>query len=583
VAAAPILKLSMPSPTGTSRRDALLVGALTLAVFAPALANGWVDWDDQMNFADNPAYRGLGWHHLLWMFTSAIGGHWTPLTWLTLGLDYRVWGMNPRGYHLTSLLWHAANAALVFRIAEHLLRRVWPASGVGTLRLGAAVAALFFGVHPLRVESVAWVSERRDLVSGFFYLATVLAWLTMVEREGPARRRWNAVALVAYALALLSKSMVISLPFVLLVLDVYPLRRLTVAGWRGPDGRRVLLEKIPLVVMAALVTGLTALSFHSRLATLENYPPAARLAIACYGLVFYVWKTLVPAELSPIYELPWVVSILAPAFLASVLLVLLGLVVVVLARRWWPAGLAVAIAYALTLAPVSGLAQAGPQLVADRYSYLSTLGLALLLGGGVMAVVAAGAAGHLRGSLVRLVVGAVGAWVVILAVLTVNQVGIWRNDRTLWEHALAIDPHCAHCNKGLAHYQATSGEAETRFRRLLDANPADVDARTRLGSVLVQQRRFPEAETELRRALREAPDSADALTFLGLALFEGGRPAEAVPLFERAIRLAPTAALPHFGRGRALQVLGRDGEVQPDLVALQGLEPGLAERLKRRW
>jgi hypothetical protein len=575
--------MAFPGTTHTTRRDVMLVAAITLAVFAPTLANGWVEFDDLFNFGENPHYRGLGWRNVVWMFTTAWGGHWTPLSWLTLGLDYCIWGMNPLGYHLTSLLWHAANAALVLMLAQRLLHHVWPTAGLNALRLGAVGAALFFAVHPLRVESVAWVSERRDLVSGFFYLVTVLAWLTMVEREGVARRRWYAASLAAYGLALLSKAIVISLPAVLAVLAVYPLRRLTPANWRAPEGRRVLLELVPFAMLAALVTAATVASFQSRLGSLADYPPAARLAMAGYGLVFYIRKSLAPADLSPVYELPWVVSALDPAFLVPTLIALVGLVATILLRRRWPAGLAVALAYVFTLAPVSGLVHAGPQLVADRYSYLSTLGLALLLGGAVVALVMAGAVGDLRPSLVRLLLGVVGVWSVALAGLTVNQIGIWHDDRTLWEHALAIDPRCGHCNKGLARYHETSGDAEARFRRLLGSNQDDVDARTRLGAVLVQQRRFPEAEAELRHALRQAPDSSDALTYLGLTLLESGRAADAIPVFERAIGLAPTAALPRFGVGRALQASGRDREVQPHLEALQRLEPGLAERLKRRW
>jgi tetratricopeptide (TPR) repeat protein len=577
-----MLGVSMPVPASAPRRDALLVAAVTLAVFAPALANDWVEWDDRINFLDNPHYRGLGWRQIVWMFTVAWNGHWTPLAWLSLGLDYVLWGLNPVGYHLVNILWHAANAALFGLIAERLLRRVWPDAEATTLRLGAAAAALFFAVHPLRVESVAWATERRDLLSGFFYLLTVLAWLVMVERSDGTRRRWLAVALAAYALALLSKSIVISLPFVLLILDVYPLRRLTAATWRSPIGRAVLLEKVPFVLMAAALTALTMLTFRSMLASLQDYPPLARLAVACYGLAFYVWKTLVPADLSPIYELPWRVNLAEPAFLASALAVAVALVGLLAVRRRWPAGLAVAIAYALTLAPVSGVSQAGPQLVADRYSYLAMLGPALLLGGGVIAV-AGGALGALRAGLVRLILGAVAVWLVVLAGLTVTQVRVWRDDRALWEHALAVNPDCAYCNAAYARYQAESGEAEGRFRRMLLADPGDVDARTRLGVVLVQSRRYGEAEVELRAAVRQAPDSPDALTFLGLALFESGRAAEALPVFERALALAPTAPLPHFGRGRALQALGRDAEVEPHRAALTRLEPRLAERLNRRW
>ena len=568
----------------TTRRDAALVAVLTLAVFSPALGNDWVEWDDLFNFGDNPYYRGLGWPQIVWMFTAAWGGHWTPIAWLTLGLDYVVWGMNPLGYHLTSLLWHAANAALVLVVATRLLRAAWPEAGAGMLRVGAGTAALFFALHPLRVESVAWITERRDLVSGFFYLLTVLCWLVMLERadEG-ARRRWYWAALGAYVLALLSKSIVISLPLVLLVLDVYPLRRLTAASWRGPQGRRVLMEKVPFLALALALTVLTAVSFRSRLSPLDHYGPLARIGMAAYSLVFYVWKTVVPADLSPVYELPWRVSILDPAFLTTTLIALATLAVLVAARRWWPAGLAVAVVYALALAPVSGLAHAGPQLVADRYSYLSTLGLALLLGGALMAVMARDAAGDLRPGLARLVVGAVGAWIVILGALTVSQVLVWHDDRSLWEHALAIDPDCGHCNKAFARYQATSGNAEARFRRLLAGNPRDLDARARLGALLVQQRRFAEAETELRAVLRESPDSPEALTFLGLALFESGRPDEAVPVLEHAVAVTPNAALPRFGLGRSLQMLGRDADVAPHLVALQQVEPRLAERLKRRW
>ena len=568
--------------TRTTRRDAALIAALTLVVFSPVLANDWVEWDDLFNFGDNPYYRGLGWPRIVWMFTVAWGGHWTPIAWLTLGLDYVVWGMNPLGYHLQSLLWHAANAALVYVVAIRLLRRAW-STATTTLRLGAGTAALFFALHPLRVESVAWITERRDLVSGFFYLLTVLCYLVMLERADGARRRWYAAALGVYVLALLSKSIVISLPLVLLVLDVYPLRRLTVATWRSPEGRRALLEKVPFLVLALVLTVLTAVSFRSRLSPLDHYGPGARLGMAAYSLVFYVWKTVMPSDLSPVYELPWRVSLFDAAFLTATILVTLALLALIAARRWWPAGLAVALVYAVGLAPVSGLAHAGPQLVADRYSYLATLGLALLLGGALMAVMARDAAGELRPGLARLAVGAVGAWLVILSVLTIAQVMIWHDDRALWEHALAIDPDCGHCNKAFARYQATSGDAEARLRRMLAANPRDTDARIRVGALLVQQRRFAEAETELRTVLREAPDSAEALSFLGLALFESGRPAEAVPVFERAISLAPNAALPRFGLGRALQVLGRERDVEPHLVALERVEPRLAERLKRRW
>src|SRR5438128_857929 len=207
---------------------ALIPAAVTLAVFLPILGNGFVNWDDQANLLDNPHYRGLGWSHLRWMFTTAHLGHYIPVTWLTLALDYTAWGLNPVGYHLTSALLHAANALLVYRLAAALLT----AADRGTstwwdIRRGAMAAALVFALNPQRVESVAWATERRDVTMGLFALLTVLAYLRAVRESADGRldRRWYWASVALFGGALLSKSLVIGLPLVLFVLDLYPLRR----------------------------------------------------------------------------------------------------------------------------------------------------------------------------------------------------------------------------------------------------------------------------------------------------------------------------------------------------------------------
>src|SRR5207249_5694880 len=198
--------------------------AAVLVCFLPALGSQFVLWDDDMNFTDNPSYRGLSASHLRWMFTTLYGGHYQPLSWLTLGLDYTLWGMNPTGYHLTSLLLHAVNAVLFYYIVLALLRRA--VAAVSASAGAAAVGALFFAIHPLRVESVAWASERRDVLAALFYLATVLAYLRMAEEEPSGRaHRWYLVSLACFVLSLLSKAWGITLPVVLLALDVFPLRR----------------------------------------------------------------------------------------------------------------------------------------------------------------------------------------------------------------------------------------------------------------------------------------------------------------------------------------------------------------------
>jgi hypothetical protein len=226
--------------------SALAVGAVTFAAFWPALSNQFVDWDDLDNFVRNPDYRGLAWNNLAWMFTTLHMGHYQPLAWLTLGLDAvcaeALFGdpVDPRTYHFTNNLLHAANAALVFVLALRLIVRGIGSGGPPAFA-GAAVAGLIFGVHPLRVESVAWATERRDLLSGLFLLLAVLAWLRAVEAPSPRRAPRMIGSLVLFALSLLSKVIGVTLPVVLLILDVVPLRRVpgSPRRWVEPAARRV--------------------------------------------------------------------------------------------------------------------------------------------------------------------------------------------------------------------------------------------------------------------------------------------------------------------------------------------------------
>jgi protein O-mannosyl-transferase len=551
----------------------LAIAAITFAVFSPALQYGFILWDDDRNFLNNLAYRGLGWAQVRWAFTSAVMGHWIPVTWLSFGLDHALWGMDPFGYHLTNILLHAANAALFYLLALRLLRLASTGASAGALRLGAVVAALFFAVHPLRVESVAWVTERRDVLSALFYLLTVLAYLRACAADGASRRRWLLASLGAYALGLLSKSLIMSLPFVLLVLDVYPLRRAR-GSWR-----RVLLEKLPYLVlaMAAAVISVLVVIAKVGLTSPAAYPPAARAAMAFYSLVFYLRETLVPVLLSPMYELPARVELTSPRFLASALFAVGLTVGLVLLRRSWPGALAVWLVYGLTLAPVSGIVHNGPQLVADRYSYLSCLGIALLVGTGVIAAVSSAAVtGPVRAGAVL----AAFAWIVGLAALTIQQLPVWRDADEVWKRSLAVDPDCAFChgqtgalagNRGdlgsaLAHFERVvalrpgnvhhrrnlglallkahrADEAAAQFEQILAKEPADVDTRIRLGLALAEQGKLGEASREFERASRDNPRHAGALTQLGIALIELGRPAEAVPYLENAVSLDPTSGL----------------------------------------
>jgi protein O-mannosyl-transferase len=427
---------------------------VTLATFLPVLQSGFVNWDDPANFLNNPSYRGLGPRHLWWMLTAVHMGHWIPVTWLTLGVDYVLWGMDARGYHLTSLLFHAATAVAFYALAYRLLERALPPGTRPTdINLGAAAAALLFAVHPLRVESVAWVTERRDVVSGLFFVATLLAYLKMIEAPAARRRGWYLASLGLYALALLSKSITVALPVVLLVLDVYPLGRLGFA--RGWARREVWLEKIPYVVLAALVAIRAVQAVpDSAKASLEVFGLGPRLLVSVHGLAFYLGKTVWPAGLSPLYayttQVGW----------ATILGVLGGIILVVATWRRWPALAATALTYVALVLPALGLFAAGPQAVADRYSYLPCLGWALLVGG-VVAYRTVGAVA---------VRTAAAAALVALVVLTAQQTRVWRDSVSLWSHALRIEPgnRFAHLNLGGAYLdQGRMSEAIDQYKQVL--------------------------------------------------------------------------------------------------------------------
>src|SRR3989441_8329744 len=265
----------------------LLVALLTLTAFLPTLQNQFVSWDDDKNFLENPHYRGLGWTHLRWMWTTHLG-HYIPLTWMTLGLDYLLWGMNPVGYHLTSLLLHAANAVVFFFVVRRILTLALPSPSEHgyALAVSSGFAALVFAIHPLRVESVVWVTERRDVLSGLFYLVAILLYLRACER-GARGRGWYWLSVAVFGCALFSQSIAGSLPVVLLILDVYPLRRLGGAlGWWSEPARRVYVEKIPFVLLAAAASAIAVMaqSLVRAPLSLAQLSLPGRVAVSADGL-----------------------------------------------------------------------------------------------------------------------------------------------------------------------------------------------------------------------------------------------------------------------------------------------------------
>ena len=424
-----------------------LLFVMVFAAFVPALGGTFLNWDDAENLVGNPHYRGLGPAQLRWMWSAVHMGHYIPVTWLTFGLDYLLWGMNPAGYHLTSILFHALNAALVYLVAARLLPAAFDASAhpppPAALRAGSALGALLWALHPLRVESVAWITERRDVVSGCFALLAVLAYLTAVRRAGAAgrlRRGAYVLAVAAFALAVFAKSIVVGLPLVLVALDIYPLRRLR-GGWRSIL-RVALLEKLPFFAVGALAAGIMlVIGFRwGLLAPLAAESVPQRLALSAYSFAFYLGKTIWPWSLSPLYSLYRPVDPLALRYLVPGGLTLaVGLALIALRRRW-PAGLVAGVAYVALLLPASGIFPNGPQIAADRYTYLPSVGWAMLAGAALPWGWSARRAGRLSPRIAGAAALAALPLVAGLAVLTERQIAIWRDSVALWRHAAWADP-----------------------------------------------------------------------------------------------------------------------------------------------
>src|SRR5881296_2264419 len=517
----------------------LAIVLAVVAVFAVGLRNEFVQWDDQVNLVENPHFRGLAPRQLLWMFTTTLMGHYIPVTWLSFGLDYVLWGMQPAGYHFTNLVLHAANAVLVYWLARRLLAAARPDTSEMALRAGAAVAALFFAIHPLRAESVAWATERRDVLSALLFLTCVLTYLRAASAESAGRCRLRRLSPVP-------------------------------STWRGPETRRALLEKLPFVAVAVAGAAVSywAVAHHDYFTPGTKYPLPSRIAMAFYSMVFYVSKTVLPTDLSPLYELPVRVDPAAPEFvLSAVATMLLSVTLVALAARW-PAGLAAYAWYAIMLAPVGGLVHAGFQLAHDRYSYLSCLGFAVLVGGGVAWLVGAHASGRLRPPLFRASCAALGVLLTTLAALTWLQVQVWRDSESLWTHAMLVTPECSICHDN---YGAAIVNRERKdpsdaliaigyFLRALALKPDREKPYGGLGLALLQLNRPRDAEAPLRRAVAKFPTETGPLNNLGMALTQQGRFDEAVPFLRRAVALNERNVVARANLGGALAGLGRYDE-----------------------
>jgi protein O-mannosyl-transferase len=520
--------------------------AISAAAFLPVLSNQFVNIDDRANLLANPYYRGLAWAQLRWMFTTVHNSLYRPITWITFGVDYLLWGPEPCGYHLTSLLFHCVNAVLLFYLTKGLLSLVTAdlnARNDFSLPGSAALAAVLFSVHPLRVEVVAWASARSDVVAGLFVIVTVLCYLRAVRDQ---RRYWLRLALLAYALSLLAKPTGITLAFVLLILDIYPLRRFGGGAekWFAAAARPIWYEKVPFLLLGigAGVIALIAKKQSNLLMDFDHYGVADRIAQALYGATFYLWKTFIPVGLSPLYELPphsdahWTWVFLSGTVFGAVTIGFITL------HRHWPAGLASWLAYLILLFPVSGIVQNGPQIAADRYSYLSCIPWAILAGGVLGQIYQWQQSSGFRWPVFKCSAVLAGPIVLTLLGLTWRQSQVWRNAETLWRHALTVDENSFFANQflGTALFdQRRTEEALQHFRRALAINPNRSSAHNNMGLILVAQGNYLQATKHYEHALVLDPGSTIAHYNIGRILATEGNQTEAIVHYRAALQFSP--------------------------------------------
>jgi tetratricopeptide (TPR) repeat protein len=578
-----------PQAADFARTTCLAVLVLTLATlwtFAEVRNNEFVNWDDEQVLVGNDRYQGLSTEHLSWMFTTSFGGHYQPLSWLSFAVESRFWGgVSAVGFHITNVALHLVTAIGLFFVARRLLASTQRSLGPRSLVAGALAAALLFAVHPLRVESVAWATERRDVLSGAWLVLCVILYLRAVADDRPSPKRvFLALSVVCSVLSLLSKASGMTLPAILLLLDIYPLRRFSHSAKASAAWLRILAEKlwfaVPAVAIAFIAVWAQAQSGAMR--TLADHPLLVRVGQAFYGIAFYLVRTVWPANLVPLYEQQPQATGLETLNLVAAAFVIAATVVLWVLRRRRTALLVAWAVYIVALSPMLGLAQSGQQVVADRYSYLACMPWALVAG----AVVAGSwGSGRPRRAIRRVAVAAVLALVVgSLMLLSRAQTRIWADSYTLWSTVIdrAPDTPTAHVN--LASVLSARGEydlAREHCLKALSRLPGNLAAHRLLCRASLEVGEFLNAEEHCRIALAIASHvgKTDTGTMfdLAVALTRQRRFDEAERTYRAMIELEPVVADWHFALAGLVASRGRHDDARPILEEVLRLDPKRVE------
>jgi tetratricopeptide (TPR) repeat protein len=544
----------------------IYVFTAAFVVFYTALQGSFLNWDDEYNFINNTAWRGLSATNIKWMFTTLYSTHYTPLTWLTLGFDYKLWGMNAFGYHLTSLVFHGGAAVMLFLLLRELFALALPQAQKKELDFAALFGALFFAVHPLRVESVAWITERRDVTGGFF--ALLCAWLyAKAARDTAHSKGLRTGALLSFAAAILSRESEAALAPSLLLLDWYPLGRLGTSPreWFSKERLGVWLEKIPYFALA-LFGSFIAVTANSdgHINAVNHLAFAQRAAQFIAGFAFYLMKTVWPFGLSPAYAAPGFG--MSEAMLPLAFLAVLAVVVAFFARRravWLALGV-----YALFILPTLGVVFT-TSYAYDRFSYMSCIGFAGLFGGAVYLLSCRFAKAAYASALCA---------VLALAGLSARQSMFWGDSLTLWEHAVQIAPGSITYEKrgeaysAIMHYDL----ARQDFKTALSFYPDDAELLAKLGVLELKEADFAAALRYLQRAIALSPSDWNAHLALAKTLDSLGRYGDAAREFSFCAATTRDMHQRYISLSARGEVLLKTGGLKPALSALQAaaaLEP----------
>jgi protein O-mannosyl-transferase len=502
----------------------LLLFFLIWKTFLPCLLNDFVNYDDQgYVFQNSHVTSGLTIHNFLWAFSSTTSVNWAPTTMLSHMLDCQLYGLHPWGHHLTSVIVHCFNGILLFLLLRRLTGTVWK----------SFLVALLFGLHPLRVESVVWISERKDVLSTLFWMLTVLAYSKYAAEaavKSAKTRLYYDLALLWFLLGLMSKSMLVTLPCILLLLDFWPLGR-----WNSKTAFSLVKEKTPFFILSGIFSAVTCLSQSPALYRIENLPFLHRFENMLIAYCRYLGKIFYPVDLAVYY--PYPVHWSAIRVILSALLLLTISAIVFAAERRRPFMLVGWLWFLGTLFPVIGLIQVGSQSMADRYSYIPSIGIFIILVWGACEFVK-------RWNVPSAILWVVAVGLVVTcSALTRRQISYWKNGESLWQHAAAVteNNYVAYSLIGFHDLKMTNYDAAiTNFQNVIRIMyPVAVKERIGLGAALIKKGRPDEALGPLQEAIWLEPTNAHAYKEIALALLAEGRRGEALTNLVYALKLQP--------------------------------------------